>query len=85
VFIDPKDQGEWTPCANVTLNLQDGWLHRAHIGITATTGQLADNHDVLYLKSFSDAAMLDHVEEAETNQKSFVLEDHLTVENKLRK
>ncbi len=85
VYIDPKDHDEWTPCVNATIDLLDGWLHRAHIGITGSTGQLADNHDVLYLKTFSNAAMLEQVEAEEVNKKNFVLEDFLPPETKLKK
>jgi mannose-binding lectin 2 len=85
VYIDPKDRDEWTPCTNVSINLLDGWLHRAHIGITASTGQLADNHDILYLKTYSSAALLDLMETEESNKKNFVLEDFLPAETKLKK
>ena len=49
VWIDPRATGAWTQCvAEAPLPLPDGW-HRdgAWLGLTATTGDLADNHDVL--------------------------------------
>ena len=33
----------------VTSTLTPGWNKNAYFGITATTGQLADNHDILSL------------------------------------
>ncbi|TFJ81546.1 hypothetical protein NSK_006798 [Nannochloropsis salina CCMP1776] len=30
------------------------WLRKAHVGLTGTTGQLADNHDVISLHTFND-------------------------------
>jgi hypothetical protein len=36
-----------------TLEIPD-WPREAHIGLTASTGQLSDNHDVLSLVTFSD-------------------------------
>jgi hypothetical protein len=41
------------------FRLPKDWLVRAHVGITASTGQLADNHDVISLASFSDASVLE--------------------------
>lgn len=36
------------------LELPEGWLEHAHIGVTATTGQLADNHDVISLQTYTE-------------------------------
>lgn len=46
VHIDWHDTNEWHECASLDLSeMYDSWLKEAHIGITAATGQLADNHD----------------------------------------
>ena len=34
--------------------LEKGWARKAYVGLTATTGQLADNHDVLSLKALNE-------------------------------
>jgi mannose-binding lectin 2 len=81
VFIDARNTGEWSPCVNVSsLNLPAGWVPKLHIGLTASTGQLADNHDVLYLKTFSDAQALDLKEEEEASKIHFAVDDHASTE-----
>jgi len=59
VHVDPKGDGKWnTPsCIEMTIPALapfKGWISQAHIGISASTGQLADNHDVLSLHTYSD-------------------------------
>lgn len=85
MFIDARNSGEWTSCVNVTdVQLPGGWVPRAHIGLTATTGQLADNHDILYLKSFSDAAVLDIAEELEQSKVHFAVDYELPLDQQIR-
>lgn len=53
VWIDAKADGNWAQCiADVPLAAPEGW-HRegAWLGLTATTGDLADNHDILSLQT----------------------------------
>jgi hypothetical protein len=33
-------------------DLADDWLSTAHIGVTASTGELSDNHDVIRIETF---------------------------------
>ena len=48
VFVDPRNRGEWEECVILDdIPLPEGWAREAHIGLTATTGQLADNHDII--------------------------------------
>lgn len=49
--VDALNDGAWAPCASAALPpvLDAAWLRRARVGVTAATGQLADNHDVLSL------------------------------------
>jgi lectin, mannose-binding 2 len=85
VFVDPRNKNEWTFCASIPkLNLPYDWLSRSHIGITATTGQLADNHDILYLKSFSDAHVLDQEEQAAREEPHFEVPDELHPQEKFK-
>jgi hypothetical protein len=49
----------------ICAGLPDNWANRAYIGMTATTGALADNHDVISLKTYSDLAVLEAEEEEE--------------------
>lgn len=69
VYIDAANSGEWESCVTVEdIGLPDYWLNRAYVGITATTGALADNHDVISLKTYSDQAVLEADEQAEKVQ-----------------
>lgn len=64
IMMDPKNSNEWEACVSIPrLNLPSGWLSKSYIGLTATTGQLADNHDIIYLKTSSDADLLERKEE----------------------
>jgi lectin, mannose-binding 2 len=76
VKIDAKGDDDWLSCVDVNMSkegyrLPKDWLVRAHVGITASTGQLADNHDVISLKSFSDAAVLEASEKSEKESNAF--------------
>jgi len=66
VLLDARNAGDFTECAVVTLppTLDAAWLRRVHLGVTASTGQLADNHDVLSLDVFGDADAHDAYEQA---------------------
>jgi mannose-binding lectin 2 len=64
IMMDPKNANEWEACVTIPrLNLPSGWLAKSYVGLTATTGQLADNHDIIYLKTSSDAELLERKEE----------------------
>lgn len=58
VLIDSSNAGEWIPCVeNVDVShvlplSEHGW----HVGVTAATGQLHDNHDVLSLTVYNGEA-----------------------------
>lgn len=53
IYIDARANGDWKPCVtDISLadrGLGDGWHREAgvHLGLIATTGDLADNHDIL--------------------------------------
>ena len=72
VQIDPKNTGEWMPCATVEdIKLKENWLVDAHVGFTGTTGQLADNHDIISFQAFSDSAVMETVEEKHAFRRHF--------------
>lgn len=52
--VDPQNEGAWTECYAGTLPFSPEWLRRATFGITASTGALADNHDILSVRAFDD-------------------------------
>lgn len=84
MWIDAKNSNEWESCVTIPrLNLPAGWLSKSYIGVTATTGQLADNHDIIYLKTSSDAALIDQVEEEAKIH--FALDEDLSTPDKFNR
>jgi len=65
IFVDAKGTGDWKDCTTLELPFLPGWLKEAYIGITASTGQLTDNHDVVSLITYSDD---DVPEESDSSQ-----------------
>lgn len=63
VWLDQSNSGDYRECVaayELPEMLDINWLSRAYMGVTSSTGQLADNHDVLELEVFSDKEV--HVE-----------------------
>jgi mannose-binding lectin 2 len=61
ISIDARSSGEWTECVSIpNLPLPAEWTRAAHIGITASTGQLADNHDVISFIAYDNNQVLMH-------------------------
>lgn len=52
IFIDEKATGDWNPCYEADIRLPEQWLRHSTFGITAATGSLADNHDILRVTSY---------------------------------
>eukprot|EP00596_Hydrurales_sp_CCMP1899_P007064 CAMPEP_0119038746 /NCGR_PEP_ID=MMETSP1177-20130426/7849_1 /TAXON_ID=2985 /ORGANISM="Ochromonas sp, Strain CCMP1899" /LENGTH=382 /DNA_ID=CAMNT_0007001727 /DNA_START=180 /DNA_END=1329 /DNA_ORIENTATION=- len=64
VLVDPQGDEEWKPCVEIDdVKLPEEWLSDAYIGITASTGQLSDNHDVISLVTYEDEHVMDQTEE----------------------
>ncbi|CAN0326766.1 unnamed protein product, partial [Laminaria digitata] len=60
VKVDAKHTMTWTDCAQLELPPEMGkdWTKAAHVGLSASTGQLSDNHDIIRLETYvsSEAA-----------------------------
>ena len=86
IQIDAKNQGDWINCVSINnLTLPSNFVNKAHIGITASTGQLADNHDVLSLLSYSDSAVMHNEEQAGLEKVKFeTAEDMGAIDRLLR-
>ena len=70
LLIDAKNTDEWTECIKLNdLPFQKLWLQNAHIGMSASTGQLADNHDVLSITSYSDNTIMEIHESTKVKEK----------------
>ncbi|TDH70884.1 hypothetical protein CCR75_002908 [Bremia lactucae] len=54
IEVDDLATGQWVDCHEMTLNLRENWLETSTIGITASTGAVADNHDILRLDAYTD-------------------------------
>ena len=75
IEIDPKNTGDWMPCVDIdNIPFKDDWIKESHVGFTGTTGQLADNHDIISFHAFSDRVSLNAIDEIE-NRKHFELRD----------
>ena len=84
--MDANNSGEWESCVEVEdMGLPANWAARAYVGLTATTGALADNHDLLALQAYSDQAVMEQDEalEKQTKGTSFVLPDEGTLFERL--
>ncbi|EGZ24896.1 hypothetical protein PHYSODRAFT_539853 [Phytophthora sojae] len=56
VEVDDHASGLWVACHEMTLPFSADWLRMATIGITASTGALADNHDIIRFDAYSEFA-----------------------------
>lgn len=60
VLVDDHSTGDWRECIDRKIrptDLDDNqWLHESHMGITAATGDLADNHDVISFTTYDNMA-----------------------------
>lgn len=83
-MVDARNTGEWTPCVNLSsLALPRDWVRKSHIGLSASTGQLADNHDVLSLLSYSDFKVMETEEAAQAEKKLFDVAPNLGIGDRL--
>lgn len=56
--VDARSDGRWKLCYEGDLPFSPEWMRRAKFGITASTGSLADNHDIIKVTAYDD--LLDH-------------------------
>ncbi len=54
IQMDARNTGEWQECVDIDLPLSSDWLVNSFMGVTASTGQLGDNHDILSVTSDTD-------------------------------
>ncbi|KAF0719139.1 Aste57867_1253 [Aphanomyces stellatus] len=54
IDVDEKSNGQWKRCYEGALPFSSDWLKNSALGITAATGGVADNHDILRLSTFDD-------------------------------
>ncbi|RLN92171.1 hypothetical protein BBJ28_00013314 [Nothophytophthora sp. Chile5] len=54
ILVDADASGNWVKCYSQQLTIGDDWMNEAYVGISASTGGLADNHDVIALNVYDD-------------------------------
>lgn len=74
VEIDARNTGEWIKCIDkAVVDLPAEWHKSAHVGMTATTGQLADNHDIISLQVLEgNGVVADAAKEASENAPAMI-------------
>jgi mannose-binding lectin 2 len=85
IQIDEHNTGEWFDCVTIdNLGLPVDWLVEAHVGMSASTGQLADNHDIISFESYSNHLVMekDQVEKLKKGDLDF-LENGAEVEDNI--
>jgi mannose-binding lectin 2 len=86
LFLDARNTGEWTRCVKAeNLDLPPGWVQHAHIGLTASTGQLADNHDVISLSTYSEPYNMEQDQLKTFKKKYYEVDPGATSEERLKK
>ena len=68
VRTDPHNRGYYDNCISAKVDLPEGWWQNAYIGVSASTGDLADNHDVIEISTMLGVTSL--VNEEEITRKS---------------
>lgn len=68
VSIDEKNSGTFHTCFSEVVDLPGDWWHGAHIGISSTTGQLADNHDILAVETVEGVGDPEQVTMSESSE-----------------
>ncbi|CAM9225147.1 unnamed protein product [Ascophyllum nodosum] len=76
VKIDPKHSNTWTDCVQFELPAEMGeeWTKGAHLGLTASTGQLSDNHDVVRLETYVSSEAAEKGEKDRENKRPVEVE-----------
>ncbi|RMX66753.1 hypothetical protein DD238_004821 [Peronospora effusa] len=54
VEVDEHASGQWVDCHEMTLPFNADWLRTSTIGISASTGSVADNHDIIRFDTYSE-------------------------------
>lgn len=90
VWVDATNTGEWMSCweGNVAASLVSGrskgtWPRDATLGITATTGSLADNHDIISLSVFDEVEDKQHALKDEGVKEKAVIVDDVHAEDSM--
>ena len=68
VSIDEKNSGTFHTCFSEVVDLPGQWWQGAHVGISATTGQLADNHDILSVETVAGEGDPERVTQGESSE-----------------
>lgn len=61
VDFDEKNQGSYISCIDETVVFPTDWWKTVYVGVSASTGDLADNHDLLEVITYPDINALPEV------------------------
>ena len=78
VAIDEKNTGDFRTCFTEVTHFEPNWWREATIGISATTGQLADNHDILSVETVEGEGNPDNVQVSKSREISDLEESENT-------
>lgn len=62
VRSDHNNRGYYDECLSAKVSLPADWWRNAYIGVSASTGDLADNHDVLEISTVVGVSSLENEE-----------------------
>ena len=90
VAIDERNTANFHICVSEHVDLKPDWWKTAHIGIAASTGQLADNHDILSVETITgigdpDMVTADMSKENKETEKADTEFEHLLAESNIQK
>ncbi|KAF4315837.1 hypothetical protein BBO99_00007193 [Phytophthora kernoviae] len=79
ILIDADASGNWVQCYSKKLAFDNAWMNDAYIGISASTGGLADNHDVISVNIYDDVidSLANEKDENQRNVKDKGLQETL--------
>ena len=86
VMVDESTRGILNSCIDETISLPQNWWKNAYIGVSASTGDLADNHDIIEINTYTGVSELapideDVLEAQQEQKKASELEKLLQNEN----
>ena len=61
VDFDEKNQGRYISCIDETVVFPADWWKNVYVGVSASTGDLADNHDLLEVTTYPNIDTLPEV------------------------
>ena len=58
ITVDESSNGSFVSCVEEIVNLPENWWKNVYIGVSASTGDLADNHDLIEIVTYTGISSL---------------------------